>query len=215
VTLEATAIARMESDPRLQPVALSALLIGVSAFFRDAPVFRAIGDGVVPGLRERPGPIRVLSVGCSNGAELYSVAMLLADANLLDRAWLLGIDCRADAIACAREGVFTPEVVADVPPATRWRHFEAVRDGWRIAAPLRRRTAWDVSDATRSVPAGPWDLVLCRNLVIYLQASAAARVFRSLAASLAPRGYLVVGKAERPPTGLTLTSVGRCIYRAC
>lgn len=213
--VDASARAHIEADPSLQHVALSALLIGVSTFFRDAAVFDAIASGVVASLRERPGPIRVLSVGCSNGAELYSVAMLLADAQLLERAWLLGTDCRADAVARAREGVFRPEDVIDLPPALRARHFDAVRGGWRIAAPLRRRTTWEAADATRTLPAGPWDLVLCRNLVIYLQSDAAARLFRGIAASLAPGGHLVIGKAERPPAGLPLVPAGRCIYRTC
>ena len=70
-----------------------------------------------------------------------------------------------------------------------------------MAGPLRRRTRWVQADATRRVLAGPWDVILCRNLAIYLTPSASAALFTRLAAALVPGGHLVVGKAERPPAG--------------
>ncbi|MEZ5287250.1 MAG: CheR family methyltransferase [Vicinamibacterales bacterium] len=66
----------------------------------------------MPALARRPGPVRVLSVGCSTGAELYSVGMLLSEAHLLERATLVGIDCRADAVAGAAAGIYPVAAVA-------------------------------------------------------------------------------------------------------
>lgn len=70
-----------------------------------------------------------------------------------------------------------------------------------------------MSDAARRVPDGPWDLVLCRNVVIYLETPAAELLFSRIAATLSPGGFLIVGKAERPASGLKLSPVARCVYR--
>jgi chemotaxis protein methyltransferase CheR len=206
---EAEAVARIEDEPALQQTALGTLLIGVSEFFRDPPVFETLRAAIVPGLL-RP---RVASVGCATGAELYSVAILLAEAGLLDEAELLGTDCRADAIDAARAGMFSPAELTNVGPARMARYFERTSSGFRVARVLRDRTTWIAGDVTQALIAGPLDLVLCRNLTIYLQAGAAERLVKALTAALVPGGVLVVGKAERPPASFGLTQVARCVYR--
>ena len=110
---------------------MNALVIGVSSFFRDPTVFVCIRDEVLPDLlRESPAP-RIWSVGCSEGAELYSMAMLLAERGALENSDLLGTDCRADAIHRAAMGSFMPDSILAVPEAMRSRYF--VSDGrvWR------------------------------------------------------------------------------------
>jgi chemotaxis protein methyltransferase CheR len=213
VTTERAAREQLITRPELLGAALSTLLIGVSAFFRDAPVFDALRATVVPALKERAAPIRVWSIGCSTGAELYSVAILLDEAGLLDRVRLLGTDCRPDAVSGARHGTFTEEEMAGVTAEQRSRHFERVRSGWRVNERLRERIHWEVADATRVAAPGQWDLVLCRNLVIYLEEAAAEAMLRRIVAHLSPQGFLVVGKAERPAASFGLAPVARCVYR--
>jgi chemotaxis methyl-accepting protein methylase len=193
---------------------LNSLLIGVSSFFRDAEVWEALRDSVVPALaRQCPGSIRVLSLGCSLGAEVYSVAMLLAEARVLDRAEIVGVDCRPDAVATAMAGVFDERLLNGVAPELIARYVEPAGSGWRISETLRRRATWRVMDATHAIPDGPWHLVLCRNLLMYLRSGVADTMCRRIVASLAPRGALVLGRAERPPASLRPTTVARCIHR--
>lgn len=210
---EGIAQARLTTDPGLADVALNALLIGVSEFFRDPMVFDALRTIVIPALAARARPIRVASIGCSSGAELYSVAMQLAEAGALHRSTLLGVDCRPTAVSLARAGVFADASLTSLRPDLQTRYFEAAVGGWRVVDALRRRTSWHVLDATRDLPPGRWDVVLCRNLVIYLQTRTADMLFERLGRQLAPGGFLVVGHAERPPASLKLTHVARCIYR--
>jgi chemotaxis methyl-accepting protein methylase len=209
---ETAASQQLGHEPWLTQVALGQLIIGVSSFFRDTDVFDAIETRVIPDLAARSGPIRVLSVGCSLGAELYSVAMLLDEAQVLDRSSLIGVDCRDEAIAAARAGAFPAAAVEGLTPERLARHFEATRHGWTLAAHLRARAEWRVADATRHIPHGPFDVVLCRNLLMYLRAAAADTLCRRLAASLTPGGYLVLGKAERPPASLPLRPIVRSLY---
>lgn len=204
---------RLGADLDLRRTALGALLIGVSSFFRDEAVFDALAARVLPALRDRERPIRVWSAGCSTGAELYSVAILLAEAGLLHRARLLGTDCRADAIVAAREAVFGDEALAAVSAARRERFFERTRNGWRVARALRQAAGWQVADALRETPPGPWDLVLCRNLLIYLRPRAADTMLHRMTVATSDGGFLVLGRAERPPAALRLAPAARCVYR--
>lgn len=207
------AVRRLEASPASTGATLSTLLIGVSAFFRDAAVFDTLRQVVLPTLGRDGAPPRILSVGCSYGSELYSVAMLLAEQGRLDGAQLVGVDCRDDAIAAARVGIFGAEALDGLDEERRRRHFHPVSGGWRIAEPLRCATSWARLDAIAEVPTGPWDLVLCRNLTIYLTPWAGAALHRQLVATLSPGGYFVVGKAERPAAALGLAQVARCVHR--
>ena len=213
VSSEVAAWERVESDRAAQAVALNTLLIGVSSFFRDAAVFEVIRTTVVDVMKRLGRPPRVWSVGCSTGTELYSVAMILEREGLLDGAELLGTDCRADAIWSAREGVFERDHVANLDSRTRNRYFERTGATWRIASSLRNHTRWQVADATRVKPPGIWDLVLCKNLVIYLREPAGRTLLQDIASALAPGGFLVVGRAERPPDSRGLRAVGTCTYQ--
>lgn len=210
---EPAAQSRLDARPDLLQTALSSLLLGVSAFFRDAPVFETLRTTVIPEFSARKEPLRIWSVGCSMGAELYSVAILLAEAGLLTRATLTGTDCRQDAIAAAADGTFTESDLGGVDRTLLHRYFTPTSGGWRVDDKIRQHTVWQVADATRETPPGAWDLVLCRNLVIYLENDASHTLFRAIAGRLSPHGFLVVGKAERPPVSLGLTAVGRCVYR--
>jgi chemotaxis methyl-accepting protein methylase len=199
--------------PELLPVALSAVLIGVTDFFRDAHVFDDLRTAVVPELAKRNKPLRIWSAGCSSGSELYSVLMMMADAGLLSRCRALGTDCRDDALRSARAATYSMAELREVPQAMRDAYFEEAHGGWRIVARLRHAATWKPADLCTGVEVGPWDLILWRNMGIYLTDGAGEHVLSQLVRVLAPAGFLVVGKAERPSTREPLSAVCRCIYR--
>jgi chemotaxis protein methyltransferase CheR len=211
----------LQRQPHLAPEAVDALVIGVTSFFRDPTVFDALRRFVLPELladcRGRR-PLRVWSAGCSDGAELYSVAMLLSELTGTDaggRFELLGTDCRPNAVAAAAEGVFDSAAVAGVPPDFLRRHFDFDGNRYRVKDAPRAAARWKVADVLRAAdaPPGPFDLVLCRNLVIYLQPAATASVWSLLTRSLRPGGILMPGNAERPLGVRGLRPVGPCLYR--
>jgi chemotaxis methyl-accepting protein methylase len=212
----------LEENPALRPIALSTLLIGVTSFFRDPTVFSALASRVLPGLAGRPGDVRAWSAGCSEGLELYSLAIVLAEFGLLARSRLLGTDCRGEAVDHARAGRFAADAVAAVHLDWLDRYFVPGNDGtYRIRDDLRRAAEWRREDllrgAARNDPeaggdGGGFDLILCRNVAIYLRPSAAAPLWRRLYAALRPGGVLVTGKAERPShTGLQ--PLAPCLFR--
>ncbi|ACB76853.1 CheR family methyltransferase [Opitutus terrae] len=204
---------RIECDPRLTQSALSVALLGVTEFFRDQAVFERLGSAVLPELLARRGRIRVWSAACSSGHELYSVAMLLAELGRLADAELLGTDCRADAIEQARAGAFDWEAVASLAPFRRERYFTRYGNSGLINADLRWATEWRQADLLAGVERGPWDLILWRNMAIYLEEAPAEEVWARLTRELAPGGLIVCGKADHPPAGLPLERIARCFYQ--
>lgn len=203
----------LERNPELLPRALNTLLIGVTEFFRDQPVFDYLRSVALPGLLKTRQNLRVLSAGSSEGHELYSVAMLLADAGRLKSSFLQGIDCRPAAIARARRGEFEAKDIAALEPHWRDRYF--CREGfrYRISPELRAQTIWRVDDLLSFQENQSWDLVLFRNVAIYLNESHSAKVWSRLVSRLTPGGYFVTGKAERPSESFGLERVAAGIYR--
>ncbi len=215
----------LERKPELLPFALSAILIGVSDFFRDAEVFAEVQDTILPYLlRERAG-LRVCSVGASGGHEVYSMAMLLAEQGALERSDLLGVDCRRDAISSAVVGAFGEGEMSGVDAARRARFFHAEGGRWVVRTELRRSLRWRVADVLTFAEADPgegeggeaggadWDVILFRNVSIYFNDDASIGAWARLTARLAPGGFLITGKAEQPPAALPLQRVSSAIYQ--
>lgn len=203
----------LERHPERIPDALNRVLIGVSAFFRDGPVFAEIRDRVLPELlarRERP---RIYSAGAADGQELLSIAMLLAERGALARGDLLGVDCRPLAIARAQSGRYPAAALDSLDPALREKYFAAQGDEWAVCRHLRSAVRWHVADLLTFQETTPWDLVLFRNVAIYLRSEHLRAAWEILLRKLAPGGYIVTTPAERPPAGLSLHRVSPAVYR--
>jgi chemotaxis methyl-accepting protein methylase len=208
---EARAMVRRQ--PQTLPRAIDAVVLGVSEFFRDEAVFDELRSRVLPDLAIASLPLRVTSVGCSDGRELYSVAMLLAEMNLLRGSSLHGIDCRPEAIAQARAGRFNSAALDPVPAELRARYFTMQKSRYQISPAIRRHTTWSVANVF-SLPALPvCDLLLFRNLTIYLEPNWAAQAWRRVLPLIRQGGILVAGKAERPPDTAGLVRLSPSIFR--
>jgi len=204
---------KIEEQPHLASATVSVALLGVTDFFRDRIVFDRINEYVLPLLIAQHERLRIWSAACSDGPELYSVAMLLAEHRQLGRCELLGTDCREDAIACARTGRYSIERAVGIDARWRDRFMNRVADEADVIEPLRHATRWKVADLFGDPEPGPWHMILWRNMAIYLEPAVAESVWRHLCAELVPGGFLVAGKADYAPHGLPLVRVGNCIYR--
>ncbi len=197
----------------LLQVAMNALVIGVTSLFRDPSVFNMLRESVLPDLAEGRTEIRAWSAGCSHGAETYSIAMLMAELRLFDTTYLLGTDCRSEATARAAAGVFDASEMRTVPMPMIQKYFDAAGHAY-IAKPwLRQALHWRTADLLAVHEPGTWDLILCRNVVMYMNGESATALWERFETSLRPGGVLVLGKAERPLGAEKLSLVGPCIYR--
>lgn len=184
---------------------VKAFLIKVTGFFRDAEAFDFLRTSVLPEMIHRAKQngriLRIWSAGCATGEEAYSMALLVADQLGPDfPEWnvkIFATDLAADAIAFARRGIYPENVLSDVPEDYRHLYFEGVDHSYRIAKMLRETVIFGQQDISRGVPFPRIDLVICRNLLIYLKPELQQTVLDLFAYSLQQsRGYLFLGKAE-------------------
>ena len=204
---------RLAARPALAWTLLDVVLLGVTEFCRDPAVFQYLRTTVLPEVGRTASTPRIWSAGCSEGQELYSVAACLAELDLLERCELLGTDCRPEAIARARLGEYATGPAPVAPAPWRHAHLFVADNHVRIHPRLRVATKWRVGDVLGDLEAGPWHLIFCRNLAIYLEAPVASALWRRLGEQLAPGGYLVTGKAENPAATGAFIRVAPCLYQ--
>jgi len=207
------ALRQIEADPTLAQATLNVVLLGVTQFFRDEAVFETMRRSILPAMLVRVGRPRIWSAACSDGQEMYSVAMLLAEAGGLGRCELLGTDRRSEAIENARLGVFSKAATDSLGAHWREAYFATLGESLIVGPALRGAIDWKTADLFASVEAGPWHMILWRNMAIYLEQEASEQIWTRLCGVLAPLGYLIVGNAEDPPKHLPLVRVAKCIYR--
>ena len=193
-------------EPAEVDALVSTLLIKLTGFFRDPPLWEKLRQSVLPKIVEQAdagGEIRVWSAGCATGEEAYSIGMLLAE---LSRAHafsfrVFGTDRDAGAIAAAGRGRFTREQVRGVSPDLMERWFQRTADGYIVRRDLRRRVVFGVQDLVTDTPISRVDLILCRNLFIYLDSAGQRRSLMHLYRGLRPGRVIVLGKSELLPFG--------------
>jgi chemotaxis protein methyltransferase CheR len=193
--------------------AISVMLIGVTSFFRDPKVFSFIRNHILPRRLSRTFRPRIWSIGCSDGSELYSVAMALAEVGSLHNCDLIGTDCRSEAILRARAGVYEESALRGLPAGMVVRYFQPHAHGWMLRPEIRNCVRWQTSNILERIEPGPWDLILCRNVVMYMKSSATQPLWQLLQSALVRDGFLVLGKAERPIGANLLSMVEPCIFR--
>jgi chemotaxis protein methyltransferase CheR len=191
---------REQADERLTTAAVEALVSSETRFFRDRPLLERLWRELAPQLaRRRDGPLRIWSAGCAAGQEIYSLAMLQAEAPApTGRVELFASDLSERLLERARSGLYSSfEVQRGLSARQLVRHFENRDAGFQLARPLRHQVRWRrVNLLDDLTPLGTFDVVLCRNVLRGLTPAARARVVDSLAGAMAPDGVLVLGEGE-------------------
>ncbi|HWI75369.1 MAG TPA: protein-glutamate O-methyltransferase CheR [Baekduia sp.] len=196
---------------------LDRVTINVSQLWRNPEQWEVLEEKILPDLaqsgRDR---VRCWSAGSSYGAEAYTLAAIARRAIPRATVSILGTDIDARMVERARTGVFTAEDARDAPTATLASHF-AMEDGkWHASDELKRIVRFEQGDLLRVQPAAEsFDLVLCRNTVIYFNEDVRDALHGRLAASLRAGGRLVVGATERvsDPTKHALEPESPFVYR--
>lgn len=194
---------RLRRDASEMDRLVERLTIKVSRFYRDAAAVDAVRGALAARAPAMGRPIRAWSAGCGRGEEAYTLAILLAESVGPDGAFeVVGTDVDPSALAAARAAAYPAEALTEVPPAVLSRSFEGPDEKglYRVAPGLRARVKLARGDLAAPAPfRGPlFDLVACRNALIYFKPALQARVLLRLCAMLAPRGLLWLGEAEWP-----------------
>ncbi|WAS89794.1 chemotaxis protein CheB [Nannocystis punicea] len=179
------------------------LLIHVTRFFRDPDSFRALAAEVFPQImQQRRGlsPIRLWLPGCSTGEEAYSVAIalleFLGEESSAVPVQIFATDVSETAIEHARNGLYADSIAADLSPERLRRFFTKTDGKYRIAKVVRDLCVFARQDVTRDPPFSKLDLILCRNVLIYMGAVLQRKLMTVFHYALKPSGFLMLGGAE-------------------
>jgi two-component system, chemotaxis family, CheB/CheR fusion protein len=179
------------------------LLIHVTRFFREPESFKAMAQQVFSKLvesRREDQPIRAWVCGCATGEEAYSLAIGLLD-YLHDhpqsvRIQIFATDVSETAIEHARAGLYPAAIESDVPPDVLRRFFTKVDGSYRVSKTVRDLCVFARQDLTKDPPFSRLDLILCRNVLIYMDVVLQQRLISVFHYALNPQAFLVLGQAE-------------------
>lgn len=181
------------------------LTVGETYFFRNADHFRALTDGILPGLiqaRQAERSLRILSAGCSSGEEAFTLAILLRErADLIGfRLAISAIDLNRAALARASLATYSAWSLRDTPQSVRSRYFNAVGKEFVLSSNVRDMVQFEERNLAEEDPTfwrtGNFDVIFCRNVTMYFTPEVTRRVVTRFARCLRPGGHLFLGHAE-------------------
>ncbi|MEO8089253.1 MAG: CheR family methyltransferase [Gemmatimonadales bacterium] len=179
------------------------ILINVTSFFRDSPAWEYVASDVVPRLingTKARNPIRIWSAGCASGEEVYTIAMLLAEAlgweQFRERVKIYGTDVDEEALAEARQASYDSRRVEGVPPDLLQKYFDRQEGHFVFNKDLRRSVIFGRHDLNQDAPISRISLLICRNCLMYFNADAQGRILARFQFALLEGGILFLGKSE-------------------
>ena len=195
---------RVPFSEKLIGEVVDAMTTNETSFFRDKNPFEALRTVLIPGLMTRRASqrsLRIWSAACSTGQEPYSLAMLLRDSFPALKNWRIEIvatDLSPTVLDRCREGLFSAfEVQRGLPIQLLVKHFDQVEQNWRIKPELRKMIDFRPLNLLGQIEAlGRFDIILCRNVLIYFDLPTKSGVLGRMAKMLSPDGALMLGGAE-------------------
>ncbi len=210
---DAASIARLHARALAEPGVMAELagrlLVNVTSLFRDPEFFRAFRAEAVPRLRAG-GPLRAWHAGCATGEEVWSLAIVLVEEELAHGVRAYGTDVSREALAIAASGALPMDRMQEYTAAYRaaggrgdfCSYYVAGPDGTRVRGALRETVRFGPHDLAADPPFGPFDVVFCRNVLIYFDREHQERAHRTLAARLRPGGVLALGRGDALAPGV-------------
>lgn len=178
---------------------VDALVVNETYFFREVAPLKTIVDEILPPLVARGITPRIWCAACSTGEEPLTLAMLLDEAKLLERVNLVASDISGRVLAHARAGTYRRRSLRSLPAHAVGRWLEGDEDGMRVAPHIARAVSFrrvNLVDERELQELGSFDVIVCRNVLIYFRDKTIEKVVEGLWQQLAPDGYLLVGASE-------------------
>ena len=193
----------LEVHPDEFAVLFDIILINVTEFFRDPPVWEVLTSDTIPEIIRRKQSreyIRVWSAGCASGEEPYSIAMLFSEAlgveQMRDRVKIYATDVDDSALTAARHGIYLGKMLENVPPRLVEKYFVKEGDRYNFHKEVRRAVIFGRHDLVQDPPISRVDLLLCRNTLMYFNNESQSKILAQFHLALNTGGYLVAGRAE-------------------
>jgi two-component system CheB/CheR fusion protein len=178
-------------------------LIGVTKFFRDEPAFEHVAQSIMPEVFKNSNskkPIRVWSIGCSTGEEAYSLAIVLKEymekESINKEVKIFATDIDTESIEFASSGIYPESIVSDINTTRLSKYFNRHEEGYQIKESIRSMVVFAQHNILRDPPFSKIDLLVCRNMLIYLNSEIQQKVLSMFYIALNPEGFLFLGSSE-------------------
>ncbi len=196
----------LKANPQEFNYLFNLIEINVTSFFRDIKVWDYIAKKLIPNIiasKSKSEPIRVWSAGCASGEEIYTLAIILAEALGVEefqaRVKLFATDVDKDALQQAHRGIYSVNAAVTIPPNWLNNYFKQADNAYVFDRHLKQNIIFSQHNLIRDAPMSKIDLLVCRNVLIYFNSDAQIRTLTRFYFSLVGKGYLCLGKAEMLP----------------
>lgn len=193
----ASYFAELSKNPRLRNEFLDRMTINVSEFWRNPNRWQVLMERFFPEMIQSSPRLQVWSAACSTGEEPYTLAMILDRLGMLNRASLLATDIDEGVLAKAKQGVYLERSLRDVPKDFAKEYFKPEDGAYAVADKLKAAVRFQKQNLLLDSFGGPYDLIVCRNVMIYFTEEAKQGLYKKFAEALRPGGILFVGSTEQ------------------
>lgn len=188
--------AAIVAEPRLRNEFLDRMTINVSEFWRNPNRWQVLKDRFLPELLKEQSRLNVWSAACSTGEEPYTIAMILDSLGVLDRTSLQATDIDEGVLGKAKEGVYLERSLRDVPSDFK-KYFTESDGAYKVSDNLKRAVKFQKQNLLLDRFGDKYDLIVCRNVMIYFTEEAKHMLYGKFANALRPGGLLFVGSTEQ------------------
>jgi chemotaxis protein methyltransferase CheR len=187
----------LNKDSQLMNEFLDRMTINVSEFYRNAKRWEVLEKTILPELLKKNGNLKIWSAACSTGEEPYTLAMVLSKHVPLANLKVLATDIDDNVLAKARLGVYSERSLNEVPKDILNKFFTKDGSYFKVTEEIKRTVTFKKQNLLSEPFAGPFDLIVCRNVLIYFTEEAKDELYHKFSAALKPGGILFVGSTEQ------------------
>ncbi|CAM3885520.1 CheR family methyltransferase [Mesobacillus zeae] len=187
----------LDKDPSLLHEFLDRMTINVSEFYRNSNRWDVLEQRILPALLKKNGRPKVWSAACSTGEEPYTLAMIMSRYMPLTNIHITATDIDDNALAKARMGVYSERSLNEVPSDIKNKYFSKEDSLYKVSSEIKKPVHFKKQNLLEDRFEGPFDLIVCRNVLIYFTEEAKDRLYHKFSSSLRPGGIFFVGSTEQ------------------
>lgn len=188
----------LKTDKKRWEQFLNYLTINVSEFLRNPERFKILQENIIPELLKERSALRIWSAGCATGEEPYTLAIIAEEMKLSPKTLILATDIDKDALAKAMEGIYEEKQLVNLSADVIEKYFQREKDGrYRVKDTLKKRIKFKRHNLLEDPFEKDFDLILCRNVVIYFSKETKDMLYRRFSNALRLNGYLMTGSTEQ------------------
>ncbi|MGV2938441.1 protein-glutamate O-methyltransferase CheR [Mesobacillus sp. LC4] len=187
----------LDKDKQLMNEFLDRMTINVSEFFRNAKRWEVLDQSIIPELLSKNTTLKTWSAACSTGEEPYTLSMVLSKHMPLSKIQILATDIDENVLAKAKRGVYSERSLNEAPQEMVKKFFQQDGSYYTVGDEIKKTVTFKKQNLLADHYGGPFDLIVCRNVLIYFTEEAKESIYQKFSAALRPGGFLFVGSTEQ------------------